>query len=91
MISQAKSDEIVCIGTASGVEVNAYYSGTNWNVPVVEVLCHGRVAMTLAQTEGAIDLLQEALAHWQEEGKHIHPNVPTNVVASVSVSGSPFQ
>ena len=62
-------DEIVCIGTANGVEVNVYYSrGPKRNIPVIEILCHGRVAMTLAQTEGAIDLLQEALAYWQEEG-----------------------
>ena len=61
-------DEIVCIGTANGVEVNAYYSrGPKRNIPVVEILCHGRVAMTLAQTEGAVALLQEAMAHWHEE------------------------
>lgn len=62
-------DEIICIGMASGVEVNVYYSGTNRNVPVIEILCNGRVAMTMPQTEGAIDLLQEAMAFWQEEGQ----------------------
>lgn len=62
-------DEIVCIGTANSVEVNAYYSGQKRNVPVIEILCNGRVAMTLPQTEGAIDLLQEAMAYWHEEGK----------------------
>ena len=62
-------DEIICIGTANEAEVNAYYSGQKRDVPVIEILCNGRVAMTLAQTEGVIDLLQEAMEFWREEGE----------------------
>lgn len=60
-------EQIICIGTSNGVEVNAYYGGTERNVPVIEILCNGRVAMTMAQTEGVIDLLQEAMEFWREE------------------------
>ena len=61
-------EQIICIGMANGAEVNAYYGGSKQDVPVIEVLCNGRVAMTLAQAEGIIDLLQEAMAYWHEEG-----------------------
>ena len=61
-------DHIICIGTSNGAEVNAYYGGTERDVPVIEILCNGRVAMNRAQAEGIIDLLQEAMEFWREEG-----------------------
>ena len=61
-------NDIICIGTANSAEVNVYYGGTNRDVPVIEILCNGRVAMTLMQAEAVIDLVQEAMEHWREEG-----------------------
>ena len=61
-------NDIVCIGTNNNAEVNVYYGGTNRDVPVIEILCNGRVAMTLPQAEGIIELVREAMEHWREEG-----------------------
>ena len=64
---------IVTIGTTNGIAVNAYYV-SNWcrgelvgGVPVVEICRASTIQMRLPEVEAVIDLLQEALAYWQEE------------------------
>ena len=67
-------DDITCIGTSNGIDVNVYYT-THWRegdpvrIPCVEVRRMGSIQMRLPEVEAVIDLLQEALAHWQEEGE----------------------
>ena len=65
-------DGIVCIGTAGGIEVNAFVSkykadGTWHNRPCVEIRRMNSVQMHLSEVRAVIDLLEEAVAHWQEE------------------------
>ena len=67
-IKRAVEDEIIGIGIVNGVEVNAYYSGIQRNVPVIEVLCNGRlITFSIAQAQGLLDLVEEALGFWREE------------------------
>lgn len=65
-------DDIVCIGTTNGIDVNAYYTtswhkGTPIKIPCVEIRRMNSVQMRLPEVEILIDLLQEAMAHWREE------------------------
>jgi hypothetical protein len=65
---------IVCIGETNGIEVNVFASNYKadgvWYVrPCVEIRRMNSVQMLLPDVEAVIDLLQEALAYWQEEGK----------------------
>lgn len=67
---------IVCIGTANGIEVNAftstYKSDGVWHKrPCVEIRGMNSVQMLLPTVEAVIDLLQEALAFWREEEKEL--------------------
>ena len=69
MINRAEIDKIICIGVSDNVEVNAYWSPFYESKQIIEIMTSGgRIALTLAQAEAAIDLLQEAMAHWREEG-----------------------
>lgn len=83
-------DDIICIGTANDVEVNAYHTHVNKRqVPIIEILCNGRIAMTLAQTEGVIDLLQEAMTYWHEEACETYRSQNAITKRQVVALGSP--
>ena len=65
-------DDIICIGTTNGIDVNAYYSSYRkdgeWiQRPIVEIRRMNSVQMVLPEVETVIDLLQEAMAHFREE------------------------
>jgi len=64
-------DEVICIGVVNGIEVNAvnarYKANGTWrDQPCVEIRRANGVRMLLPELEMVIDLLQEALAYWQE-------------------------
>ena len=64
---------IVCIGTTGSIEVNVftstYKSDGVWHKrPCVEIAKVNSVQMRLMEVEAVIDLLQEAIAFWREEG-----------------------
>lgn len=64
---------IICIGTADGIEVNAFFStmyrnGEKIERPCVEIRGANGIQMHLSKVEGLIDLLQEAVAYWKDEG-----------------------
>jgi len=70
---------IICIGTTNGIDVNAFTSsykadGVWHNRPCVEIRRMNSVQMRLPDVEAVIDLLQEALAYWQEEEKEMMSN-----------------
>ena len=72
----SKDRAIICIGTANGIDVNvftsSYKSSGMWHHrPVVEIRRASSVQMLLPEVEAVINLLQEALAFWQEEGKEM--------------------
>jgi hypothetical protein len=63
---------IACIGTANGIEVNAFYStmfrdGEKIERPCVEIRGAVGIQMHLSKVEGLIELLQEAIEYWREE------------------------
>ena len=66
-------DKTICIGTSNGIDVNVYYT-TSWQgswatrTPCVEIRRMNSIQMRLSEVEALIDLLQETLAYWQEEG-----------------------
>jgi len=63
-------NDIICIGDNVGVQVNAYYGGTTGK-PIVEIRRpsgYGSVALNLAQTQALMELLEEAMGFWFEEG-----------------------
>jgi len=66
-------NSIVCIGVSNGIEVNAFYStmvkdGKKIERPCVEIRGANGIQMHLSKVEGVIELLQEALEYWREEG-----------------------
>jgi hypothetical protein len=68
---------IVCIGTINhNTEVNAYYStmhkdGKKIERPCIEIRKMNSVQMLLQDVRPLIDLLEEAIAHFQEEGYNV--------------------
>jgi hypothetical protein len=65
---------IVTIGTTSGIDVNVFYAASYSNnvvskMPIVEIRRANSIQMRLAEVEAVIELLQEALAYWREEGE----------------------
>lgn len=65
--------KVVCIGTHNGIDVNAFTSsykdhGGVWHHrPCVEIRKANSVQMLLPDVWEVINLLEEAVAFWQEE------------------------
>ena len=65
-----KRDDIICIGENAAVQVNAFY-GAVTKQPIVEVrhLKAGPgLTFSLAQTQALMEMLEEAMGFWFEEG-----------------------
>ena len=70
MSDRPKFSDIICIGDNLGVQVNAYYGATTGK-PIIEV--HNKrsgqyVNFTIAKTQALMELLEEAMGFWFEEG-----------------------
>ena len=61
------SEDIVCIGTVRGIDVNFYLVGKK---PIIELIGQtGRITFTPGDVLEISDLLSEAEQFWLEEGR----------------------